>query len=321
MKLSLIIPVYNTEKYLSRCLSSIFEQAMDMSNIEVVIVDDGSTDNSSLIIKKFQEKFDNIKIVVQENKGLSEARNTGVSNSKGEYIWFIDSDDSITENSLEDIIKLINKIDFEILFFGFNYILSPDKSESYIVDNSNENGYYSLDDIIKSNINFRPMSWSYIYKRTFLIENNITFCKNLLHEDEEYSVKTLMLSNKNYFTNNIYYNYFLNSNSIMTTFKPKSIYDRIFILKTFKNMLKSASKNNDFILYRAFILLLTILEPNNIYKFSKKERKEIYSSIIKIGFDFSKLNIINKNEKLYLKLINTDLRFYVFLKHLYSKIS
>ena len=104
IKLSIIIPVYNVEKYLSICLDSVLAQ--DLKNIEVIMVDDGSTDNSGEICDKYSNKYSNFIAIHQKNKGLSGARNTGIKKSKGEFLMFIDSDDFINKNvSLNSIVN------------------------------------------------------------------------------------------------------------------------------------------------------------------------------------------------------------------------
>lgn len=116
MKLSLIIPVYNAEKFLVECLESVFQQELLANEYEVIIINDGSTDESKSIILDFQEKHSNLIIVDQINKGVSSARNAGLKIAKGNYITFIDSDDQITCNSLRKILEYCERLNLDLLY-------------------------------------------------------------------------------------------------------------------------------------------------------------------------------------------------------------
>ena len=119
-KISIIVAVYNVEKYLKRSLDSILNQSY--KNIEVIIVNDGSTDNSRNICEKYAELYSNIKVIHKENGGLSSARNIGIENATGEYIGFVDSDDYISSNMFEEMYNRIIESDSDIAISSFNYV-------------------------------------------------------------------------------------------------------------------------------------------------------------------------------------------------------
>jgi len=116
MKLSIIIPVYNAEQYLQKCLESVFNQNLPLQNYEVICINDGSTDASLSILNKFQEENTNVKVVSTENKGPAHARNRGLENAKGNYITFLDSDDQIFPNTLSEILNKLEEEGIEILY-------------------------------------------------------------------------------------------------------------------------------------------------------------------------------------------------------------
>lgn len=118
MKLSVIIPVYNVEKYITKCIKSILLHRTN--DIEIILVNDGSTDNSLALATSLLQGEDNVKIITQKNQGLSEARNTGFKDSIGEYVWFVDSDDSITEDAFNTILSQLNGPD--IIAIGYNIV-------------------------------------------------------------------------------------------------------------------------------------------------------------------------------------------------------
>lgn len=119
-KVSIIVPVYNVESYLTECVNSLLNQIY--SNIEIILVDDGSVDNSGRICDQFAEKFDNVFSIHQENSGVSTARNKGLTYASGEYIHFVDADDCLDQNTYSSIIPLMELNGLEIAFFEFEWI-------------------------------------------------------------------------------------------------------------------------------------------------------------------------------------------------------
>ena len=126
VKISIIVPVYNTEPYLEQCLDSIINQTLE--DIEIICVNDGSTDNSLSILEEYASKDNRIRIINQENKGQGFARNNGLKNVNGEYVLFVDSDDWIELNTCEALYKKVNELDLDMLFFcATSYIADEDK--------------------------------------------------------------------------------------------------------------------------------------------------------------------------------------------------
>lgn len=122
---SVIVPVYNAESYLKECIESIMCQSY--TEIEIILIDDGSTDNSSKIINDFAKKDDRIKCFYQENQGVSAARNYGIQMAKGEYLYFVDSDDWIDENTLLDLMQIVLEQQIEFAFSNYYYVYEKDK--------------------------------------------------------------------------------------------------------------------------------------------------------------------------------------------------
>lgn len=122
IKLSIIIPVYNVEKYLEDCLDSILCQDTDKNSFEVICINDGSTDNSGNILNEYAKNYNNIKVINQNNSGVSIARNTGIDAAKGKYIWFVDSDDFISQGCLAQILEIIEKHSPENIKFYYKHV-------------------------------------------------------------------------------------------------------------------------------------------------------------------------------------------------------
>lgn len=132
--LSIVIPVYNAEKYLQECLDSCLNQDLSPDQYEIVCVNDGSTDNSSQILSNYENKYSNIVVVNQSNKGVSTARNIGIETAKGEYIWFIDADDFISDELLKDLYEKYYCKNYDMVLLGaylFTESLSADETEQY----------------------------------------------------------------------------------------------------------------------------------------------------------------------------------------------
>src|SRR5690554_3713943 len=139
IKISLIIPVYNVEKYLEKCLNSCMNQDISEEEYEIIIVNDGTKDSSLSIALKFEQKYKNIKVYSQENQGLSAARNKGLSLAKGEYVWFIDSDDWIKENCLKSITDKCFKENLDALAIAAANVIDGKNERRF---NFNTSGVY-----------------------------------------------------------------------------------------------------------------------------------------------------------------------------------
>lgn len=187
-KLSIIIPVYNTQQYLLKCINSCIEQNdIDKNDYEILIINDGSTDNSGEIIKNVQTKYPElISAIEQKNKGLSCSRNIGVKYANGEYIWFVDSDDWIIPRAVSTILSAIQKAPDGI---AISYqLVYEDGRKVDVIQNSAITGKQLL---IESNHN--PAQFC-IFSKKFLAKHNLRFCEGYLHEDVDFSVRAKYLA-------------------------------------------------------------------------------------------------------------------------------
>lgn len=245
--LSVIMPVYNTSKYLNESINSILNQKID--NIEFIIVNDGSTDESEKIIKSIMSENKNIMYFYQENSGQGAARNLGISYSNGKYIYFMDSDDILKENAFLNLIKLLENKSLDAIFFDGEDFLDTADNNLNKLSNTNYHkkesyGYYEngqdlwLDFINKKEFNVSPCL--YIVKREILIENNLFFFEGIIHEDQIFTTKLYFFINRCLHTNEIYFLRRVRSNSTMTSNKQLvKLYAHITI---FKELYKFAKK-------------------------------------------------------------------------------
>lgn len=204
--LSVIIPVYNVEKYLRRCLDSILSSE---SNFEIILVDDGSTDNSADICKEYANKNKNVFYYYKKNGGASDARNYGVSLAKGKFIWFVDSDDYITLNAVNEIIQITTNEEVDVIVCQSKKIYEDTRVIDECVYSINRGTYSSTEfmDVLKKNplsVIFCPQY--YIVKREFMIKNKIFFYKGIIYEDELWIPQLLMKAKRIYYSGlNIYF--------------------------------------------------------------------------------------------------------------------
>lgn len=184
MKISIIIPVYNVAQYLRQCLDSVLSQSYN--NIEIIIVNDGSTDDSLSICEEYLQKDERILLLNKANGGLSDARNFGLPKATGDYIWFVDSDDWIVANAIEILVANLSKMRCEVLGFSFiNYFEDTHKFSD--IAYSQSIGVTTGNDYILKSTFFFPSAWSHIYSRAFLEKHQLTFKVNQLHEDDYFN--------------------------------------------------------------------------------------------------------------------------------------
>lgn len=178
MKLSIIIPAYNAEKTIKRCLDSIVKQIN--TSVEIIIINDGSSDKTEKTIKDNYNDIKNLKYFYQKNSGVSHTRNQGIKYSSGEYLWFIDSDDYIFDGTIEYILKNINKYDLMLFNYSTNEILS---NEDATIKEKNRKNFRKF---LKKKLQTAYISvpWNKIFKKTIIDKNKIKFNEKLnSHED------------------------------------------------------------------------------------------------------------------------------------------
>ena len=237
-KISIIIPVYNSENYIERCMESLVNQTLE--DIEIIVVDDGSTDNSYSILERFAKKDSRIKIIQQENAKQGAARNNGLRNALGDYITFVDIDDWISLDFCEKMLSTIEKTGADFVVSSAYRIKSNGKKRKYTYYDE-EKIYTEQNDIIKTiKIPETWSVWSKLYKKEIL--NNIFFEEGTYYEDIEFLLKAVNNTKKIATVPNTYYYYFSNPTS---TIKSKhSIAKRQDQINAKIKAIKFANENN-----------------------------------------------------------------------------
>lgn len=310
IKYSFIVPVYNTEKYLKKCLDSLVNQTY--KDFEIIVVNDGSTDKSSSIISKYQKKYKNIIVIDKENEGLSMARNRGVQKSSGKYIIFVDSDDYVSNKLLEEIDKKID--DSDILRFQ----IATEDEEYTKINEYHEEGFESMCgyDAFKylSSYHFVEPVWCYVIRKNYYIENKFSFKKGVYHEDFGLIPYVIYKARKVKSIDFIGYYYIQRNGSIMNNndYKKtvKKAFDMIEQYKAMRLFAKNINRKNNLDDYfLSYISNSVIVKAREL----KKDEKKVYINELK------KLNVFDG------VLVNTRIRRFkkYLMKHnlnLYLKV-
>lgn len=213
---SIVVPVYNIENYISKCIESLMKQSY--KNIEIILVDDGSLDGSLSVCNAYMKKDNRIKVIKKNNGGLSDARNAGLLASKFDYICFVDGDDYVEMDYVKRLIETAVLHNADIVGCAFTWVYeSGERTESQGVGvDSSYSAEEALEDIFRrGNGLLNVVSWNKIYKRSLFTDNEITFPFGRTHEDNFTTYKLIGLSNKIIFIGVPLYNYVQREGSIM----------------------------------------------------------------------------------------------------------
>jgi glycosyltransferase involved in cell wall biosynthesis len=198
IKLSIVVPIYNSEKYLNECLKSICSQVR--KEVEVILVDDASKDSSGFICKKYSKKFNFVKLIsLKDNKGVAHCRNLGIKNSTGAYLCFVDSDDKLLNGSIQNLLKNINKFKINDLFVLRYIILNNKKGfKKEIIKNQiykSSSNTSSIINSIKDLNKFSLTCWNFVVRKELLSSNKIFFKNHIrLNEDTIFAAEILCMS-------------------------------------------------------------------------------------------------------------------------------
>lgn len=268
--MSIIIPVYNVEKYLKQCLDSVIAQKYN--NYEIILVDDGSTDDSPNICNEYADKYQNIRCFHKENGGLSSARNYGVDRMNGEYVLFLDSDDYWDDSEfLYKISNILKKEDYDIIVFGMKKYFEDSKcfcNPQFKFDNNT-----SIYELIKYN-KFKASACNKIIKSEILKKNNIVFPLGLKSEDIKWTYEVLKNSKNIYALKENIYVYRQRGGSITKTIKEQNILDMISMFKfCYEDCIKCNNSNKEvllsYIAYEYCVALGLVSCIKNVQKSTK----------------------------------------------------
>ena len=294
---SVIVPVYNVEDYIEECLESIINQRYQ--HLEIIVVEDGSTDKSPQRIQQYLSD-DRIIFIEQKNKGLSGARNTGLSKATGKYILFVDSDDYIDVELLSNTVSLMEKNHLDLI--RFNGMAFTDGMEKTInqkyYDFSHrlvENHIYKEDSFKANSRTFVSPVYLYLTRRSVLTENYLNFREDIIHEDELFTPQVFIHIKTMMYVNAFYYYRRYRENSIMTIQTPEQLKKSFNSYTNIFNELELLYKSNFYDKEQKALIKRQML---SVYNGLNKKK---YKAVSKNN-DTNKINTIHIKEKLYLFL-------------------
>lgn len=241
MDLSIIVPLYNAESYVEGCINSLLNQDIDKKLYEIIIINDGSTDSSYAIVERLSKSYKNITLFNQHNQGPGATRNTGIALAKGEYIYFIDSDDYIAHNTLGTLIDCLKKnslelIGFDSIYFTEDLNLYTSRTNGLIPDSEVLKGA----DFIKKHKNFELGPCWYIIRREFLLQTKHKFAEGRFHEDAMFTIRVIIDAKRLMFMKFDVHRYVKNPSSIMnrqsSNHIKKFVDDWIKLISQFSNL-------------------------------------------------------------------------------------
>lgn len=268
MKFSIIVPIYNVEKYLDRCVNSLIKQTY--KNIEIILVDDESPDKCPQKCDQYEELDSRVHVIHKKNGGLSDARNEGLKAASGEYIIFVDADDYIDIDICERIYTYTNNNIDVIVADGI--VEGGDINLGHFVSNSIMTGQEFL--LNAYTTNKAPMeAWLNIYNRRFLIDNNLYFKKGILHEDEEFTPRVFLKATSVVLSGEKFYHYIIRDNSITTKKDKRKNANDFFSTCCELEKIYNRLDNNELKIYLLNSLsdkYLNIFQSGKLYRYGKK---------------------------------------------------
>ena len=279
--LSILIPVYNATSFLDKCLCSIVGQKEFNNYVELVIINDGSKDNSLEIINSYASKFDNIHVISRENRGIGTTRNELIDNTKGKYFWFVDADDYISDKSLSIIIPLLQTNTYDMLLLSY-YWGDTENGKNIIYSGEYENGL-----IMAENEVFNNSLWTRIYRASIIKENQIRFQNFKMGEDFDFILHTIPKLGKMKCIEEPLYNYINNPNSAVSSkdekHRLKTSEDSIECLKRNFIWIKQFNKREQLTLRKPLnFFLLGYLFSIYVVPFSYSYKKNVMKKLLNI---------------------------------------
>ena len=319
-KISIIIPVYNVEKYLEQCLKSLINQTF--KDIEIICINDGSTDNSLEILEAFQKQDERIKIINKQNEGQGIARNEGLKIAKGEYISFIDPDDWVEQGMYEFLYNKFLETNAQIIRFNYRSFDEEkqisDKPHNFRIEqagyfklNIQDNSIYNWKNV--ENLNFEKVElqvWNRIFSNKFIKENNLHFAPFKHSEDNIFTISALFLADKILYVEKVFYNYRVRNNSSLNRASNEyfSVFKNVELIKDFlieKGLFEKYEKAYRIYLIDTFYSHYGCIPNESIEIFLDEVRKRLtkeeykkFKNLLKAKFTFFEKLFALKNIKM-----------------------
>lgn len=305
-KVSIIMPVYNTQKYLRRCLDALVNQTL--KDIEIIAVNDGSTDGSLDILQEYAAKYEMIRVISKENGGQATARNLGIKESTGEYIGFADSDDYVDVTMFEKMYSLAKQKNCDMVECYFHYLMETDGEPKVLQPRGRVREYKNQQDML---IDPQVSPWNKLYRREVLMHPDVYFPEGLIYEDTAFYIKTIPhVKSAAYLDEQLVY-YFLRGNSTMNANKSQKVGN---IFPVLENILEFYKKHGFYEEYKQELeyFCVKIVLCSSLSRIGRVTDKKLENELLDKSFAFinryfpqyKQNNYFNGKIGLYIKHVN-----------------
>ena len=328
--LSIIIPVFNTQDYISDCLKSIMDASLE--NVEIIIIDDGSTDNSREIINEFSKNEKNISYFYQENKGQGAARNKALELAKGDYVYFMDSDDILNPSRFNEIYTIIKDEKLDAIFFdGESFVDSEENNFDNIKNNfdysrKQSHGYFSSGEKLFNSLSKEKKVFAspclYIINRNVLLHNGLKFPEKIKYEDEVFTMSLFFHIKNCRHENIIAFRRRIRANSTMTSkYTEKSFKDlvkvfELLILK-FEEINFETSDAKEYFVKKLRNTYLTCLDL--YHKVNELEVLDCYSKLIALAKEYTYFGFMGRFATFNFNFYNAFRKYALLSRNIFYK--
>lgn len=312
---SIIVPIYNAEKFLARCIESLTKQTYQ--SLEIILINDGSKDNSLAICNDFKKKDKRIVVIDQENSGVGKTRNKGIAVAKGKYIVFVDSDDYANANLVEELVKKASEDNSDYVLGGISLIKDGSTIGGALLEDKVLNVKEYVESVLlKKTINYVcGAPYSKLFRTDVIRKHNINFDEKLTYaEDFLFNINYLQFASKISTTSAVLYNYILfNNNSLTNINYDKSLFEdflksRLYVYKNYEEILEKINPDLDKKLIHQLLVEFVLNSANYAcIKNNKKDAKNYIKSMVDdeyISMRIKNANMSSKKENFKLKLLN-----------------
>ena len=242
MRISFVVPIYNVEKYLEKCVDSFFHQQLLLDEFEVILVDDGSQDSSGSICDRLAAEHRNITVIHQSNRGLSDARNSGMKVAGGRYIQFVDSDDYLEENVMPGLLKVMEEKELDILRFQVREVFDTKEPSLPQFEFSSKETHEVIlgSQYLQDFMGYACYACQFLFRTSFLVDNSLWFKSGIIFEDTEWTPRVMNLANRVSSINTLAYNYLVRTGSITRGSVEKKTNGQMFIVGEMKKQMSEA---------------------------------------------------------------------------------
>lgn len=286
MVFSIIVPVYNVEKYLKECVDSILAQTF--TDYELILVDDGATDTSGIICDEYAQKYEQVRVIHQANAGLAVARNAGTSVAQGEYIVYIDSDDYIASLDFLEKLSWKTKGKADVILYGYKKYFESNQSFGKDICQYPNLAQKEADLVIKELLKadmYEGSAWTKTVRKDFLQTNEISFTPGMISEDSDWYLQVVTRAKTYDSVNEAFVVYRQREDSISHAPKKKSLTDNLLILETWPKKFEKYGISQK--LKEALMSVLSRYYANMLVlytRFEKKETEPYYAEVKRLGY-------------------------------------